>query len=301
MTLSRNLFSLPSFFPMFQTKAPLFEQIFHHFPIALCVSDDNGVIQYTNKAFTQLTGYHSKELIGNNLSLLKSIKNEYDFFKHFWEKLLNHKTFCGTIWNQHKDGLHSLHTVTVTPITFDKNYYLSTHIDVTKESELQERHHYLAYHDPHTGLANRTLFEDRLDHAISNASRAGSSVGLIFCDLNEFKQINDDFGHSTGDNVLAEVAQRLQSFFRTNDTIARFGGDEFVIVVENLENEMELTRLADALTLKIAEPMRELKVFVSASIGTASFPKDGLTKEQLLKIADDRMYHNKNKFYGLDS
>ncbi|MDP1784716.1 MAG: diguanylate cyclase [Sulfuricurvum sp.] len=301
MTLLRSLLRGKPFSPIFQPKESLFKKIFHHSPIAQCVSDDNGVIQYANQAFTELTGYPSEELIGTNLSLLTSVKNDYNFFKQFWETLLNDKTFSGKIWNQHKDGLHALHAVTVTPIQFDKNYYLSTHINVTDESELQERYHYLAYHDPHTGLANRSLFEDRLEHAIKNASRGGYSVGIIFCDLNEFKQINDDFGHLTGDDVLVEVAKRIKSFFRINDTVARFGGDEFVIVVENLANEMELTRLAETLARKITEPLSELKLSLTASIGTASFPKDGLTKEQLLKIADDKMYHNKNKFYGLES
>lgn len=299
MLLSRNIFGIQSFFSRFNTQDTLFKQVFLNSPTALTVTDENGVIQYVNNAFTDLTGYHAHELIGNNYAMLKSFKNEPHFFKYFWEKLLSQNSFCGNIWNQHKNAEHILHCVTITSITLDKNYYLTTHIDVTREIELQERHHYLAYHDPHTGLANRSLFDDRLSHAINSASRMGHSIGILFCDLNEFKQINDEHGHAIGDEVLKEVAQRLSSFFRSNDTVARFGGDEFVIIVEHLEDDDQLSRMAQSLALKIAEPMSELNLSVSACIGSASFPQDGLTKDQLLRIADAKMYDNKNRFYGL--
>lgn len=299
MEFSRNLFGIHSFFPVFDAHNALFEQIFLHSPIAVCLTEENGIIQYVNHAFTQLTGYTPHELIDSNLSLMKSSKNAPDFFQHFWDKLLKYDSFNGNIWNQHKDSLHALHSVTITPITLDKTYYLSTHIDVTREVELKERHHYLAYYDPSTGLANRSLFEDRLSRAINNAARNGHSVGILYCDLNEFKQINDEHGHVTGDYVLIEVAKRLGEFFRTNDTVARFGGDEFVIIVEHLDDDTQLDRMAKAIALKINEPMSELNLSVSASIGIATFPKDGLTKKQLLDIADHKMYHQKNKFYGL--
>lgn len=301
MVFSRNLFRIQSLFPIFDAHNALFEQIFIHSPTALSVTDANGIIQYVNKAFLELTGYTSKELIGNNHSLMKSSKNEPDFFKHFWEKILSQNSFHGNIWNQHKNAYHALHCVTVSTISLDKPYYLSSHIDVTKEIELQERQHYLAYHDPHTGLANRSLFEDRLSHAINNALRIGNSVGILYCDLNEFKQINDDFGHATGDYVLTEVSKRLQSYFRTNDTVARFGGDEFVIIIEHIKDPSELLRMAEELKQKISAPIGDLNLCVSTSIGIATFPQDGLTKDQLLHIADDKMYHNKNQYYGLIS
>lgn len=301
MDFLRNLFGIQSFCSLFNTQKTLFEHIFLNVPTALSVTDENSVIQYVNNAFVELTGYPSHELIGNNHSMLKSSKNEPDFFKYFWEKLLRDNSFSGNIWNQHKDAYHALHCITITSIALDKNYYLSTHVDVTEETELQERHHYLAYHDPHTGLANRSLFENRLSHAINNASRIGHNIGVLFCDLNEFKQINDEYGHATGDQVLKIVAQRLNSFFRSNDTVARFGGDEFVIIVEHLEDDTQLSRMAQSLAFKISEPMSELNLSVSACIGTASFPQDGLTKDQLLNIADAKMYDDKNRFYGLTS
>lgn len=301
MVFSRNLFGISSFLPIFDAHDALFEQIFLNSPTALCVTDADGIIQHVNQAFITLTGYTSNELIGNNHSLMKSSKNDSDFFQHFWKKLLDDNSFNGNIWNQHKDSHDALHSITITPISLDKVYYLSTHIDITKEVALQERNHHLAYHDPHTGLANRSLFEDRLSHAINNAVRIGNSVGILYCDLNEFKQINDEFGHSTGDQVLTEVANRLQSYFRANDTVARFGGDEFVIIIEHFKDNTQLNKMVEELKNKIKAPIGELNLCVSTSIGIACFPQDGLTKEQLLHIADDRMYHSKNQFYGLVS
>lgn len=299
--VSSKFLTLRSLFPRFRNKHSLFEKVFLNSPTAQCLTDENGVIHYVNGAFINLTGYTSKELIGNNLSILKSSKNEPDFFKYFWENLLEHNTFTGKIWNQHKDALHSLHCVTITTITLDTTYFLSTHVDVTREVELQERHHHLAYHDPHTGLANRSLFEDRLAHAINNAARIGNSIGILYCDLNEFKQINDEHGHAVGDSVLTEVSKRLTSHFRISDTVARFGGDEFVVIIEHLDNDTQLEYLATSLSKKIAEPINELGLSISASIGIATFPQDGLTKDQLLAVADHKMYHEKNYFYGLVS
>lgn len=301
MVVSRNLFGIKSFLPIFDAHDALFEQIFINSPTALSVTDAKGIIQYVNQAFIDLTGYTSKELIGQNHSLMKSSKNDSNFFQYFWDKLLKENIFNGNIWNRHRDAEDALHAITIVPIALDTLYYLSTHVDITKEAVLQKRQCQLAYHDPHTGLANRSLFEDRLSHAIDNAVRIGNSVGILYCGLNEFKHINDEFGHTTGDYVLAEVAKRFQSYFRTNDTVARFGGDEFVIIIEHLKDNTQLLKIAEELKKKIKAPIGDLNLSVSTSIGIACFPQDGLTKDQLLMIANDKMYHNKNQYYGLVS
>jgi diguanylate cyclase (GGDEF)-like protein len=158
----------------------------------------------------------------------------------------------------------------------------------------------LAHHDPLTGLANRILLEDRLTHAINNAARTGKSVGVIFCDLNEFKSINDDFGHLVGDQVLQVMSKRIKSVCRANDTVARFGGDEFMIIVEQLNTASELNQLIEVLTKKIAEPIEDMGFSLSASIGVATFPSDGMTKNQLIDIADKNMYRKKIQFHGIE-
>lgn len=295
MVFSMN--TITSLFSSLRCDA-IFKQIFLHSPQPLCVTDADGNILYSNHAFSQLTGYLENEIIHSNMSIFKSFKNDTDFFKLFWKSLDQHHQFNGKIWNQHKNGSHYLHHVEVTLIDKDAGYYLSAHSDVTKDFDEQERFRFLAFHDSLTGLANRTLLEDRLTHAIKNALRTGEKIGVLFCDLNEFKQLNDTYGHLIGDEILIEIAKQLRTFFRNNDTIARFGGDEFVIVVEQLKNDDELTELIHELKSFIRAPLTKQQIPVSLSIGHSIFPHNGLTKEQLLTAADARMYDQKNLFYG---
>lgn len=173
-------------------------------------------------------------------------------------------------------------------------FHSPTPVDTT-----EEKNHSSTHQDTLTGLANRLLFEDRLTHALENARRCGKHVGILHCDLNEFTQINDEYGHEAGDRVLVEVAKRLTSFFRSNDTIARFKDDEFAIIVEQLEDDTHFSRIIQALQAKISESIDNLNHPISISIGTASFPLNGLTKEHLLAVADYKLSLNKNQFYGL--
>ncbi len=282
------------------TDNPLYEAIFHSSPNALCLTDHNGNIKYINQTFCNLTGYLQDELIGNNMSILKSLKNDASLFTQFWQELYNTSRYSGQIWNRHKDGNHYLHDINITKIISDTTYYLCTYHDATEAKQIEERYRYLAFHDPLTGLANRMLFEDRLDQAIKNAARTGTMLGVLFCDLNEFKQLNDEYGHLTGDNILKEIAKLLSTFFRTTDTIARLGGDEFVVVVEQLQNDHEIQEITNKLKKKLKEPLGEKRVYMSASIGTAIFPSEGTSRDQLLSIADHKMYDDKSRFYGLN-
>ena len=143
------------------------------------------------------------------------------------------------------------------------------------------------------------FFEKRLSHTIHQAVSSGTKAGILYCNLNEFKQLNDKYGKTAGDRVLAEVAKRLKSFFSSNGTVVHFGNDEFVIIVESLTDKSYLHEIAKKIKQKIAEPLNESHLSTSASIGIALFPQDGLTPQQLLTIANHDMHHNKNLFYGL--
>lgn len=160
------------------------------------------------------------------------------------------------------------------------------------------QHLNISQHDPLTGLVNRNLMEDRITHALQNAVCHGESIGILYCDLNEFKQINNDFGRVIGDRVLQEVAKIIQEFFCESDTIARWGGDEFLILVEHLDTKIALNEMANQLSKRIAFTTTEHQLSVSASIGVASFPNDGMSKEQLIALSDAKMYQNKQRYYG---
>jgi diguanylate cyclase (GGDEF)-like protein len=161
--------------------------------------------------------------------------------------------------------------------------------------EKQERLNYLAHHDPLTGLANRLLFDDRLQHALANARRKGNKVALLFIDLDRFKNINDSLGHKTGDVVLQAVADRLASTIRASDTLARLGGDEFVIVSEQAADYQGITLLAQKVQQVLVPPVQggSQELFVSGSIGISVFPEDGECVESLMQCADMAMYQAK--------
>lgn len=295
--LYRNLFGINTLTPSFHSEAePLFKQIFHHSPTAYTLVDKQGIIYDVNHALCHFSGFKRQEMIGNSVEFFAASGIVLHQERIYWDEFIKRKNLTAQVWSYDKNGKELNQKITITPID---NYFLISHADVSDEMQKVERYRYLAYHDPLTGLANRSLLEDRLEHAISNAARMGSKLCVIFCDLNEFKLLNDDLGHLIGDNTLKEIAERLKSFFRVNDTIARFGGDEFVIIVENLSQEEFLSSLIDRLDKMIRQPL-DSGVTISASIGAACFPMDGVTAQHLLNMADTKMYHQKNRFYGLD-
>ena len=181
------------------------------------------------------------------------------------------------------------------------NYFVVTLEDITEQKKLVERNQYLATHDPLTGLANRTLFEDRFSHATLNAVRLRKKVAILMCDVNEFKGINDNFGHSFGDLVLQKIAKKLQATIRSSDTIARYGGDEFVIILEQLNTTQDAQKLLEScksnFPLQVTKEQQTCEVHMS--IGYASFPEDGTTLKQLMDHADRKMYQAKDLFYGI--
>jgi diguanylate cyclase (GGDEF)-like protein len=155
--------------------------------------------------------------------------------------------------------------------------------------------HSLALHDDLTGLPNRRLLEDRLAQAMARAERNGSSAAVIMLDLNGFKRVNDTLGHAAGDQILCQFVEELKKAVRTADTLARYGGDEFVVVVGDIARGQSIDRLVDAMRRAGA---REYEVQghtfpVEAAVGAAIFPQDARTVAELLRFADDRMYRDK--------
>jgi diguanylate cyclase (GGDEF)-like protein len=167
--------------------------------------------------------------------------------------------------------------------------------DVTalKQAELHLR--FLAHHDPLTGLTNRSLFSDRVETALHAADRHNTGLALLFLDLNDFKPINDQFGHEIGDQLLIQVARRLEKCTRDSDTVARMGGDEFTVLLTDIESYGNLATAIDKIRYTLAAPFQlgGRSVSVSCSIGTALYPEDGQTAGELLSCADGRMYDQK--------
>ena len=168
-------------------------------------------------------------------------------------------------------------------------------LNLLKSSE--QHHRYLAHHDPLTGLANRSLFADRVKQAIRLAKREGTLLALILIDLNDFKLINDEYGHILGDKLLCDIAKRLKSVIRNSDTVSRYGGDEFVILLQGLTDPSEAKIVEDKIIESMSQPflLEELEIYSSVSIGTALYPDDGSDEASLTHVADLRMYSYKRQ------
>ena len=167
--------------------------------------------------------------------------------------------------------------------------------DVTDRKAIQQRIQHLAYHDNLTGLPNRGLLQDRLAHSIARAERSGRKVAVLFIDLDNFKNINDTLGHDVGDELLRQVSRRLAECVRAGDTIARQGGDEFIVLLDNLEDGRGASVVAQKIlnSLRAAFPLGGTEQHVSGSVGIAVYPEDGRDAQTLMKNADTAMFHGK--------
>lgn len=269
--------------------------------IGMVVTDKDGGILKINEAFTQVTGYGSEDAVGRNMSLLSSGMQQPEFYDGMWASIVNKGSWQGEIWNRRKNGEAYPQWLTVTAIKDDKgqlNNYVGTMMDITQRKILEEELQRLAHYDALTDLPNRALLMERLNAGIASTKRNQSSLCLMYIDLDRFKEVNDNFGHSVGDLLLTEVAIRLRTCFkRGTDTIARLGGDEFIGVLSNPKNPNEAFEIAQNILKVLSSPysLKNNLINISASIGIAFFPDHALDADSLIKIADQALYAAKNR------
>lgn len=259
------------------------------------ITNIDGEIEYVNPAFVQVTGYSAREVMGQSPAILNSDRHQAGFFDNMWRTIRGGEIFRDVVANQGKDGRIIYVQKTVTPIRDPDGAvvsFASIDKDVTQWRCAQERIEFMALHDNLTGLANRVKLKDRLQHAIASAERRGAGFALLFVDLDAFKPVNDTFGHDAGDAALKEIAARFVAAVRENDTVARVGGDEFVVLLEETGQPQAAGEVADKLLARAAEPFafagRVCRL--GASIGIAVYPMHGRDADTLLKNADDAMY-----------
>jgi diguanylate cyclase (GGDEF)-like protein/PAS domain S-box-containing protein len=277
----------------------LAEQIIETSLEGVLVTDAQGIIQSVNPAFTELTGFTEEEAVGQTPGLLSSGYHGEDFYRRMWAQLAREGAWKGEIWNRRKNGELYPELLTITAIhneAGEVTHYAGIFSDISKLKENEERIRNQAYYDPLTELPNRRLFDDRLRMAIAHAHRHGTRLGVMFLDLDRFKQINDLFGHNAGDDLLREVASRLGGVVREDDTIARMGGDEFVLLAPEVTDADDMAHLAQRILTSFQEPLRiqGTEVRVTVSIGISLYPDDGTRPEALFRTADAAMYRSKD-------
>ena len=273
--------------------------VFKHTMDGVLITDAENKIKHVNNSFVDITGYTAEDVIGKSPRIFKSGTHEKQFYVQMWDKLTEDGYWQGEITNRRKNGEIYIEWLSVNTIKNNQGEienFIGIFSDVTHQRKDAQEHAYLATHDPLTGLSNRLLLNDRLEHALHHAARFNKCVAAIFCDLDDFKPINDTYGHSAGDHILKSVAEEMRTILRKEDTVCRFGGDEFVILIEELDTFEYLQNVLhkiQKITQKIFT-LEETELSVSMSIGAAIYPSDASTPEALLECADEAMYRSKN-------
>ena len=269
-----------------------------HSEEAVMITDKAGYIEYVNPSFERITGYSASKILGKKPSILNSNYHDEEFIYNLWQTLGAGKVYKGVFINTRPNGDNYHLEQSITPVFNEDNEvinYVATGRDISARIKSEVALQHMAHHDSLTSLPNRILLIDRIDQALQRAKREQSEVAVLFIDLDGFKIANDMYGHETGDIVLKTVASRLRSVVRTQDTVARLSGDEFVLVLEGMQTHSDIGVVARKLLESLCKPylINSKEIFCTASIGIAIYPNDGNDNRSLLKHSDQAMYKAK--------
>ena len=259
----------------------------------IMIIDQNACITAINKGFTDITGFTEEDVLGASPKVLQAGPD------NLWSSLFNEGKWCGEVSNHRKNGELYLEWLTITVVKNQEGQtvnYVGVFADITEYKRSQHRLHELVNHDPLTGLPNRRLLNELLEHAIKRAEREKHQIALLFIDLDRFKAINDSLGHQIGDKLLYEVSKRIRHVIRESDVVTRLGGDEFLVMMDMINQPEDAEQVAQKIihALQAEFNIDSKEIYISASIGISIFPKDGSDVDSTIKAADIAMYQVKN-------
>ena len=265
---------------------------------AIMVLDADGLIRMVNSSFSRMTGFTETDIVGKSPRLLRATKDDERRYDAMWVSVLKNGHWRGELWRRKKSGETYPEWTSISAVKDSQDRVLEYVIigsDMSERKYAEDRILYQANYDQLTSLPNRNLFMDRLHQSLQRVQRDGTVLALLFIDLDRFKNINDSLGHSAGDKLLVEVSKIMRHTVRDSDTVARFGGDEFAVILSPIYGPKNASRVASALLDALTTPINidGYEAIIGASIGISMYPADGTVEEVLVKNADTAMYRAK--------
>lgn len=279
-------------------KLRLSASVFEHASEATMITDASNQIISVNPAFTKITGYSAQEALGQSPSLLSSGKHPKEFYQHLWKTLLDTGAWQGEILNRRKDGTGYTEWLSLNVLNDEKGNvvrHIGVFSDITEAKKAQETIKHQATFDSLTGLPNRNLTMDRLKQLLAISRRNKRIFAVMFMDLDHFKQVNDALGHAAGDELLIKTAGHIKSVLRESDSVGRMGGDEFIVLLGDLNSVEDIIPIANKILAEVRQPMTIAghTLQTATSIGITVYPMDGDSSDTLLRNADSAMYEAK--------
>jgi len=290
-------------------RLKLAASVFTHAREGIAITDAETLIVDVNATFTSITGYSRDEVMGTQPGMFRLGPHSQTYFDAMWQGLKEMGHWSGEIWSRRKNGEPYAELITISAVTDAAGVlqnYVVMFVDITPMKTYQQQLETMAHFDVLTQLPNRLLLADRLQQAMNQSQRRKQSLAVVFLDLDGFKSVNDQYGHSVGDELLVSVAHRMKGALREGDTLARLGGDEFVAVLVDLARVEDAEPVLQRLLQAASDPttVGDTALHVSASMGIAVYPRDGTHPDLLLRRADQSMYRAKeagrNRFQFFD-
>ena len=282
-------------------RLTLWSKVFEHSHEGIMITNRDNRIVEVNDAFSRITGFDRAEVIGRSPRVLSAGSTNPEIYQDLWRKLDTAGVWSGELWNRRKNGEVWAESITISAARNEIgeiSHYIGLFSDVTEQKKYQQRLEKLAHHDSLTNLPNRARMTEALEQATAEARREGGRLAIAYIDLDGFKAINDQYGHDVGDQFICHIGERLQGALRNDDIVARIGGDEFVTLIKDMDDEHAIERVLSRLLHALSTPMEISgeRLQCSGSIGVTFFPQDeDLQAEQLLRQADQAMYVAKHQ------